>query len=199
MRLVSMLSIAALFSFSLFGASLAGAKPRGGSANKEGDKAMTVEEALDSAEHLLDNGGDASDIAARLHKSRGFSKDEQRRLDLIDARCALISGSFAASEKLLVRLHKGAPEDTRITELYARALDGDGKSDVAMPLLKDLADKDGLRDGDSYWTLAKLEREKGDAKTALVHARAALSHPIVFQSDELDKEIHKFIDELSKK
>jgi hypothetical protein len=166
---------------------------------KDSEKAMTLQEALDSAERALDNGGDPSDISARLHKTRGLSKDELRRLDLIDARCALIESNWQKSEKLLAGFHKASPDDARITEWYARALDGSGKGDSALPLLKQLADNDGLHDGDSYWALAQLERKQGNGKSALVHAKAALSHPIVLQSDELDKEIHKFIAELDGK
>lgn len=167
-------------------------------AHGAGRDTMTLQEALDSAERLLDNGGDASDIAGRLHKSRGLNKEEQRRLELIDARCALLTGASPAGEKILARLYKAAPDDARLAEWYARALDGSGKGEVALPLLKDLAAKDGLKDGDSYWALAQLERKGGDRAQALAHARAALTHPIVLQSDELDKEIHKFIAELSK-
>ena len=87
----------------------------------------------------------------------------------------------------------------RIEEWYARALDGSGKGESALPLLKELADGDKLHDGDSYWALAQLERKSGQGKLALAHAKLALEHPIVLQSDELDKEIHKFIYELGDK
>ena len=56
-----------------------------------------------------------------------------------------------------------------------------------------------LADGDSYWALAQLEKQKGQSKQALEHAQLALQKPIVLQSDELDHEIHKFIDDLSPK
>jgi hypothetical protein len=170
-------------------------------ASKDGHKSMTLEEALAEAEKNLDIGavGDAAQIAARVHRTRGLSKDEQRKLDLIDARCGLVKGDYAASEKLLSKLHKGAPDDARITEWYARALDGEGKGDSALPLLAGLAAADGLKEGDSYWALAQLERKNGQSADALKHAKLALERPIVLQSEELDKEIHKFIDELSKK
>jgi outer membrane PBP1 activator LpoA protein len=162
---------------------------------KEGP--ATVGDALDEAEHQLDNGGNPTDIAGRLHKTRGLTKDESRRLELIDARCDLMTTSYAAAEKILARLHKTAPDDLRVSEWYARALDGNQKSDVALPILKDLAAKDGLHDGDSYWELAQLE-QKSDPKLAVVHAKAALAHPIVLQSDALDAELHKFISDNSK-
>jgi hypothetical protein len=166
-------------------------------ATKEDRPALTVETALDEAEKQLDNGGNASEIAGRLHRTRGLSKDEQRRLQLIDARCDLLVSSFAASEKILARIHKNAPDDVRVSEWYARALDGNGEGATALPLFKQLASKDGLRDGDSYWALAQLE-QKSEPKLALEHAKAALTHPIVLQSDALDAEIHKFIADLSK-
>jgi hypothetical protein len=166
-------------------------------ATKEDRPALTVESALDEAEKQLDNGGNAADIAGRLHHTRGLTKDEQRRLDLIDARCDLLTSSYAASEKILARVHKTAPDDLRVSEWYARALDGNGKSETALPIFKQLASKDGLHDGDSYWALAQLE-QKTEPKLALEHAKAALTHPIVLQSDALDAEIHKFIADLSK-
>ena len=160
---------------------------------------MTQQQALDAAEQRLDNGGDASDISARLHKSRGLSKEDARRLELIDARCALLAGQWATSEKLLGRLRAASPDDARLSEWYARALDGVGKGEQALPLLAKLAEHDQLHDGDSYWMLAQLERKGGERKRALEHARAALAHPIVLQSDELDHEIHRFIVELGGK
>ena len=69
----------------------------------------------------------------------------------------------------------------------------------AMPLLFSLAEKNHLVDGDSYWTLAQLERKAGQNANALEHAKTALKRPIALQSDELDKEIHKFISELDRK
>jgi tetratricopeptide (TPR) repeat protein len=166
-------------------------------ASKEDRPPMTIENALDDAEKLLDNGGNASDISTRLHKTHGLTKEEMRRLEVIDARSDLLVGSNAAAEKILIKLHKSAPDDVRISEWYARALDGNGKADSALPLFKELAAKDGLHDGDSYWALAQLE-QKSEPKLALEHAKAALTHPIVLQSDALDKEIHKFITDLSK-
>jgi hypothetical protein len=170
-------------------------------ASKEDKQALTLQEAFDGAERALELGavGDAVGIAAKLHHSHGLTKDEQRRLDLIDARCGLVQGAWATSEKILSKLHKASPEDARIAEWYARALDGAGKGDSALPLLSTLAAKDSLTDGDSYWALAQLERKNGQSSSALEHARLALKRPIVLQSDELDKEIHKFIEELSHK
>ena len=94
---------------------------------------------------------------------------------------------------------KQSPDDTRLTEWYARALDGVGKEDAAFSLLNTLAQKDALQDGDSYWALAQLERKKGDETNARAHAKLALEKPIVLQSDELDHAIHKFIDDLTPK
>ncbi|MGZ3440679.1 MAG: hypothetical protein ACXVDD_14250, partial [Polyangia bacterium] len=87
--------------------------------------------------------------------------------------------------------------DVRLAEWYARALDGNGKPDAALQLLSDLAKKDALAEGDSYWALAQLERKKGENDAARSHAKLALEKPIVLQSDELEHEIHKFIDELA--
>jgi hypothetical protein len=162
-------------------------------------KPTTVEGALADAEAALDTGrlGDAISESERLQKTHGLTKDERNRLDLIIARCDLLTGKYAASEKLLARLSKQAPDDTRLAEWYARALDGAGKDDVAFALLKTLAQKDALQDGDSYWALAQLERKKGDDVNARSHAKLALEKPIVLQSDELDQTIHKFIDDLT--
>ena len=159
----------------------------------------TADEAIVSAEKALDNGaiGDAETVGARLQKTHGLSKDQQRRADLIVARCGLATGKYDVSEKLFAKLRKATPEDTRLAEWYARALDGAGKSDAALALLAELAQKDALSDGDSYWALAQLERKKGDDAQALAHAKLALEKPIVLQSDELDQAIHQFIDELS--
>jgi tetratricopeptide (TPR) repeat protein len=190
-------SLAALaFSLSLVAAPALARK----GAPKEG-KSMTLEEAVVGAEKALDLGavGDASAIAERMHRTHGLTKDEQHRLDLIDARCDLAQGAYAASEKLFAKLHKAAPDDARITEWYARALDGAGKGETAKGLLTELADKDRLVDGDSYWTLAQLERRAGQNAVALTHAKLALKRPIALQSDELDREIHTFIQELTPK
>src|SRR6185295_7883379 len=118
--------------------------------------------------------------------------------EVIVARCKLVEGKYDQSEKLLAKRVKASPDDTRLTEWYARALDGNGKGEAAFTLLKDLAKKDALTEGDSYWALAKLEKQKGDTASAKAHAKQALEKPIVLQSDELDREIHAFIDELSK-
>ena len=168
--------------------------------NKEG-KAMTAEEAITDAEQALDTGrvGDAIDHSEKLLKTHGLSKEQSRRVDVIVARCGLVTGKYDKSEKIFAKLHKASPDDSRVSEWYARSLDGIGKSAEALTLLSDLAAKDALVDGDSYWALAQLERNKGDEKDALAHAKRALEKPIVLQSDELDQQIHHFIDELSKK
>ena len=193
-------ALSMLLTFGLVSASPRHAEARK-TASKEGQKAMTLEEALLEAEKGLEIGaiGDATQIASRLHKTHGLTKDEQRRLDLIDARCGLVQGEYASAEKLLQRLHAASPEDAHISEWYARALDGTGKGERALPLLANLAEKAGLSDGGSYWTLAQLERKAGQKTSALTHAKLALERPMVLQSDELDKEIHKFIDELGAK
>jgi tetratricopeptide (TPR) repeat protein len=162
-------------------------------------KPMTAEEAIADAEAALDNGrvGDAVEHSEKLQKTRGLTKEMMKRLDVIVARCGLVTGKYDVSEKIFSKLHKAQPDDSRVSEWYARALDGLGKGDQALVLLSDLAQKDELTDGDSYWALAQLERTKGQTQQALTHAETALKKPIVLQSDELDKEIHKFIDELS--
>jgi tetratricopeptide (TPR) repeat protein len=160
---------------------------------------MTVEAAIDDAEKALDTGriGDAITESEKLQRTHGLHKDEQSRLEVIVARCKLVLGKYAESEKLFAKRVKAAPDDTRAAEWYARALDGNGKSDQALQMLSDLAKKDALQEGDSYWALAQLERKKGENDAARTHAKLALEKPIVLQSDELDHEIHKFIDELS--
>jgi tetratricopeptide (TPR) repeat protein len=170
-------------------------------AKDRADKPMTVEAAIDDAEKALDTGriGDAINESERLSRTHGLKKDEQQRLEVIVARCKLVLGKFAESEKLLAKHVKASPDDTRVAEWYARALDGNGKGDAALALLSDLAKKDALQEGDSYWALAQLERKKGENDAARAHAKLALEKPIVLQSDELDQEIHKFIDELAPK
>ena len=164
-----------------------------------GKEVMTVEAAIDDAEKALDTGriGDAITESEKLARTHGLKKDEQSRLEVIVARCKLVLGKYAESEKLLAKRVKQTPDDTRLAEWYARALDGNGKSDQALTLLADLAQKNALQEGDSYWALAQLERKKGENDAARTHAKLALEKPIVLQSDELDHEIHKFIDELS--
>ena len=159
----------------------------------------TVEAAIDDAEKALDTGriGDAINESEKLQRSHGLNKEEQARLEVVIARCKLVLGKYAESEKLFARRLKASPDDVRLSEWYARALDGNGKSDAALQLLSDLAKKDALQEGDSYWTLAQLERKKGENDAARSHAKLALEKPIVLQSDELDHEIHKFIDDLS--
>jgi tetratricopeptide (TPR) repeat protein len=161
-------------------------------------EALTVEAAIDDAEKALDTGriGDAINESEKLSKTHGLKKDEQSRLEVIVARCKLVLGKYAESEKLLAKRVKQSPDDTRLAEWYARALDGNGKGDAALELLSTLAKKDALTEGDSYWALAQLERKKGENDAARSHAKLALEKPIVLQSDELDHEIHKFIDDL---
>ena len=165
------------------------------------DRGMTAEEAIDDAEQALDAGriGDASDEAEKLQKTHGLGKDLQHRVDLIVARCNLMLGEYGKSETQFAKLHKLSPDDARLSEWYARALEGAGKTEPAFQLLSELAEKDALADGDSYWTLAQIERTKGKKEEALKHAETALKKPILMQSDELDKAIHKFIAELSSK
>lgn len=167
----------------------------------EAGKVMTAEDAIADAEGALENGriGDAINHGERLLKTRGLTKEQLKRVDVIIARCGLVTGKYTESEKIFAKLHKAAPEDARVSEWYARALDGLGKAELALQLLSDLAAKDALSDGDSYWALAQIERGKGKEREALAHAELALKKPIVLQSEELDKEIHQFIDELAKK
>ena len=169
--------------------------------SKGDGKPTTIEGALADAEAALDAGrlGDAMSESEKLQKTHGLTKEERNRLDLVIARCDLFTGKYDASEKLLARMSKQSPDDTRLTEWYARALDGAGKEDAAFSLLNTLAQKDALHDGDSYWALAQLERKKGDETNARAHAKLALEKPIVLQSDELDHAIHKFIDDLTPK
>lgn len=164
-------------------------------------KNLSLQGAIADAENALDSGrlGDAFSEAERLQRSHGLRKDEQERVDLIVARCALVRGNYPLSAKLLARLHKSEPDDTRVAEWYGRALDGVGKSDEALGILGQLAQKDELKEGDSYWTLAQLEHKKGEDGPARAHAKTALEKPIVLQSDALDQEIHQFIDQLQPK
>lgn len=159
----------------------------------------TAEEAIADAEQALDTGrlGDAIEESERLQRTRHLTKEELARVEVIAGRCNLILGKFEQSAKLLARRHKAAPGDTRLAEWYARALDGAGKDDEALALLAELARSDKLQEGDSYWALAQLERQKGDNVAALAHAQQALRKPIVLQSDELDHAIHQFIEELT--
>jgi hypothetical protein len=162
---------------------------------------LTLQEAIADAESALDNGrlGDAFGEADKLARSHGLRKDEQQRVELIVARCALVRGNFAVADKLLARRYKADPDDTRVAEWYGRALDGVGKGDQALSILSPLAQKDALHEGDSYWTLAQLEHKKGSDEAARAHAKLALEKPIVLQSGELDTEIHQFIDQLTPK
>jgi tetratricopeptide (TPR) repeat protein len=162
---------------------------------------LTVEGAIDDAEKALDTGriGDAITESEKLQRTHGLKKDEVSRLEVIMARCKLVLGKYAESERLFAKRVKASPDDTRLAEWYARALDGNGKEDQALTLLSDLAKKDALQEGDSYWALAQLEAKKGEKDAARTHAKLALEKPIVLQSDELDHEIHKFIDDLSPK
>jgi predicted Zn-dependent protease len=169
--------------------------------HEHGRPQLTLQEAIAEAETALDEGrlGDAFDKADRLARTHGLHKDEQERVDLIVARCALLHGKFAVADKLLARRYKADPGDTRVAEWYGRALDGVGKSDEALGILSPLAQKDALKEGDSYWTLAQLEHRKGSDTAARAHAKLALERPIVLQSGELDDAIHHFIDELTPK
>jgi len=162
-------------------------------------KPMTAEQAIADAEVALDTGriGDAVEHAEKLGRTHGLNKEQLKRVDLIVARCGLVTGKYEVSEKILGRLRKVSPDDTRLAEWHARALDGEGRGEAALPLLTDLASKDALTDGDSYWALAQLERKKGQDAQALAHAQQALKKPIILQSEELDQQIHHFIEELS--
>jgi predicted Zn-dependent protease len=164
-------------------------------------KRLTLQEAIADAESALDNGrlGDAFDESERLQKTHGLKKDEQERVDLIAGRCALARGNYALADKLLARRYKAAPDDVRVAEWYGRALDGAGKSDQAFGILEPLAQKDELKEGDSYWALAQLEHKKGSDDAARTHAKLALEKPIVLSSQQLDDEIHAFIKQLEPK
>jgi predicted Zn-dependent protease len=173
------------------------AKEHGGASKAK----LTLQEAIADAETALDQGrlGDAFSEAERLQRTHGLHKDEQSRVDLIVARCALVKGNYAVADKLLARRYKADPGDTRVAEWYGRALDGVGKGDAALSILSPLAQKDAIQEGDSYWTLAQLEHKKGSDSAAYAHAKLALEKPIVLQSGELDDAIHHFIDELTPK
>jgi tetratricopeptide (TPR) repeat protein len=164
-------------------------------------KPMTVQDALADAEQALDTGrlGDALEESEKLKRTKHLTKEESTRLEVIAGRCDLILGKFEESAKLLARRYKAAPDDTRLAEWYARALGGAGKSDEALTLLSSLAKEDKLQEGDSYWTLAQLERDKGQTDAARAHAKLALEKPIVLQSDALDDAIHTFINQLTPK
>jgi hypothetical protein len=173
-------------------------------AKEHGDRGkpkLTLQDAIADAERALDEGrmGDAFAEADRLARTHGLHKDEQERVELIVARCALVRGKFAIADKLLARRYKADPADTRVAEWYGRALDGVGKSDEALSILSPLAQKDELKEGDSYWTLAQLEHKKGSDLAARNHAKLALEKPIILQSTELDDAIHHFIDQLASK
>jgi tetratricopeptide (TPR) repeat protein len=170
-----------------------------GSAPAWAGKIMTAEEAIDDAEAALDTGriGDAATHGEKLLKTRGLTKDQLRRVELILARVSLVQGRYGQAEKTFSRLRKSTPDDARLTEWLGRALEAQGKNDAAFALLSELAAKDALVEGDSYWALAQIEREMGKNADALSHAELALKKPIVLQSDELDAAIHRFIKELS--
>src|SRR4051812_40078676 len=95
----------------------------------EAKKALTLQEAITDAELALDNGrvGDAITTSERLLKSHGLTKEEMARVEVIVARCKLVEGKFDQSEKLLAKRVKATPDDSRLSEWYARALDGNGK------------------------------------------------------------------------
>jgi hypothetical protein len=158
-------------------------------------------EALDEIERALDSGhgADACADTDKLLRAHGLGRAAKARVEVVIARCDLLTGKFVSSERSLAKIVKTSPDDLRLAEWYARALDGVGKSDAAYALLKDLAQKDALAEGDSYWALAQIERQKGESQAARAHAKLALQKPIVLQSDELDHVIRQFIDELTVK
>ncbi len=164
----------------------------------QSDKPLTADQAVAEAEQALDTGrvGEAAKIAERLTKTHGLPKELATRSDIVLARTNLMLGQYAPSEKIFARIHKSAPKDVRITEWYARSLEGLGKTDAAFALFQEVLAKDELAEGDSYWALAQLERQKGKDKEALEHAELALKKPIMLQSDELDLAIQSFIKEL---
>jgi tetratricopeptide (TPR) repeat protein len=165
-----------------------------GQHHRSRDTMVEIEKALDAG-----RAADACADSDRLQRSHGLGKAAKARLELIAARCDLLTGKFVSSERVLAKIVRGAPEDARLNEWYARALDGAGKSDAAYALLRELAQKDALAEGDSYWALAQLERQKGETQAARAHARLALQKPIALPSDDLDHAIHQFIDELQPK
>jgi tetratricopeptide (TPR) repeat protein len=169
--------------------------------DKEGAKPLNAEEAISDAELALDTNRvtDAVEHAERLQHTHGLTKVQQRRLDLIVGRCGLETGKFDVSEKLLGKLHREEPLDDRLSEWYARALDGEGRAAEALTLLSSLASRDALVDGDSWFALARLERQKGNDKDALVHAEVALKRPLVTRATDLDREVHSFIVALAKR
>jgi hypothetical protein len=159
-------------------------------------------DAMAEIEKALDDGraADACAGSDKLQRAHGLGRAAQKRLELIAARCDLLTGKFVSSEKVLAKIVRSSPnDDPRLNEWYARALDGAGKSDAAYVMLRELAQKDALSEGDSYWALAQLERQKGETQAARAHAKLALQKPFGLPSDELDHAIHQFIDELGAK
>src|SRR5207302_2149784 len=77
---------------------------------------LTVEAAIDDAEKALDNGriGDAINESEKLQRTHGLKKEEQSRLEVIVARCKLVLGKYAESEKLLAKRVKQSPDDPRL-------------------------------------------------------------------------------------
>ncbi len=160
---------------------------------------LTVESAIADAEKALDTGriGDAITESEKLQRTHGLKKEEVSRLEVIVARCKLVLGKFAESEKLFAKRVKASPDDTRLAEWYARALDGNGKGDQALTLLSIWRRRTRCRRATATGRWRSSRRKKGEKDAARTHAKLALEKPIVLQSDELDHEIHKFIDDMS--
>src|SRR5258706_9284364 len=81
-------------------------------------KALTLQEALADAESALETGrvGDAISTAERLQKSRGISKDDAARPEVVIARCDLILGKYDLTEKLLAKTRNAHPHHLRPAE-----------------------------------------------------------------------------------
>ena len=94
----------------------------GGAVGASAKGAMTVESAIDDAEKALDTGriGDAITESEKLAQTHGLKKDEPQRLEVIVARCKLVLGKFAESEKLLAKRVKPTPT-TRASPSGTRA------------------------------------------------------------------------------
>src|SRR3954469_8123883 len=87
-------------------------------------------DAMAEIEKALDEGraADACADSDKLQRAHGLGRAAQKRLELIAARCDLLTGKFGASERVLAKIGRGTPDDPRLSEWYARALDGAGKS-----------------------------------------------------------------------
>src|SRR5689334_6697859 len=101
----------------LGGLAWAGSAEAKGRKGDDAGKVMTAEEAIADAEAALDQGrvGDAVDHSEKLQRTRGLTKEQLRRVDLIVARCGLVVGNYESSEKILGKLHKQSPDDARLT------------------------------------------------------------------------------------